>query len=245
MRIAILSDIHGNFLALDKALDDLRREPVDRIICLGDEIQGGPQPVQVVARLRELGCGVVMGNSDAWLLTGEETGEENISDERRLTFKAIRDWTLSQLSSSDHTFIQAFKTTIEVDLEAGRKLLCFHGSPASVDDVILPDIAQDALFRFLGSYNADIMTGGHTDVQFMRRIDSGACPMTPLTSSRFIALAADLIQMKLSLKLPAGRSSSASSLWVHHFLPLVRTEPRPQKQTGWPNRFMTLTYFDG
>jgi putative phosphoesterase len=174
MRVAIISDIHGNCVALDQVLNDLGREPVDRVICLGDAIQGGPQPRQVVERLRELGCAVVMGNADAWLLTGEETGSESISDERRLTMNAVRDWSLTQLSTADCAFIQAFQPTIQAELEAGRKLLCFHGSPASFDDVMLPDISQEALFKYLGAYDADVMTGGHTHVQFLRRLSSDA-----------------------------------------------------------------------
>jgi predicted phosphodiesterase len=172
MRIAILSDIHGNCIAFDKVLEDLQRAPVDQVVCLGDAIQGGPQPVQVVTRLRELGCGVVMGNADAWLLTGEETGSEPISDEGRLRMDAVRAWTLTQLSSADGAFIQGFQPTIRVNLEDGHKLLCFHGSPVSFDDVILPDISQEALFKYLGTFDAQAMTGGHTHVQFMRRLSS-------------------------------------------------------------------------
>jgi putative phosphoesterase len=174
MRIAILSDIHGNCVAFDKVLNDLQQRPVDRVICLGDAIQGGPQPAQVVARLRELGCGVVMGNADAWLLSGEETGNESMSDERRLSLNAVREWTLAQLSLTDRAFIQAFKPTIKVELEAGRKLLCFHGSPVSFDDVMLLDISQEALFKYLGAYDAHVMTGGHTHVQYLCRLSSDA-----------------------------------------------------------------------
>ncbi len=174
MRIAILSDIHGNCVALDKVLDDLRRDAVDQMVCLGDAIQGGPQPAQVVSRLRRLECPVVMGNADAWLLTGKETGNEAMSDERHRQLDAIRDWSLLQLSSADRAFIEAFHPTVEVALEAGRKLLCFHGSPRSFDDVILPDISQEALFKFLGSSGAHALTGGHTHVQYLRRISSDA-----------------------------------------------------------------------
>jgi putative phosphoesterase len=172
MRVALLSDIHGNCVALDEVLDDLGRDKVDRIVCLGDAIQGGPQPVQVAERLREIGCPVVMGNADAWLLSGEETGDEVISDERRRTLDAVRAWTLSQLSLADRDFIKTFRPTIEIELGVNQKLLCFHGSPASFDDVILPDITQESLSKFLGKYDAQVMTGGHTHVQHMRRIDS-------------------------------------------------------------------------
>ncbi len=174
MKIAVLSDIHGNCVALDEALNDLRRDRVDRIVCLGDAIQGGPQPAEVVARLCELGCLVVMGNADAWLLTGKETGNEGFPDEQRRQMNAIRDWSLSQLSPADRAFIQAFRPTVEIALEADRRLLCFHGSPASFDDVILPDISQEALYQFLGAHDDQVMAGGHTHVQFLRRISADA-----------------------------------------------------------------------
>jgi putative phosphoesterase len=174
MRIAIFSDIHGNCVALDAMLNDLHREQVDQIVCLGDAIQGGPQPAEVVARLRALACPVVMGNADAWLLTGQETGAENISEERQRKMNDVRDWSLNQLSATDRAFIQDFQPTVQLSLEGDLTLLCFHGSPASFDDVILPDISQEELFKLLGGYDAQVMTGGHTHVQHLRRLGADA-----------------------------------------------------------------------
>jgi predicted phosphodiesterase len=172
MRVAVLSDIHGNCIALDTALEDLVEHPVEKIVCLGDAIQGGPQPAEVASRLRQLGCPVVMGNADAWLLTGEETGNEVTSEERKRVLDAVREWSLSKLSAEDKAFIKGFHPTLEVELEAGRRLLCFHGSPASFDDIMLPDTPHDQLFKLLGDYPADALAGGHTHVQYVRRIAS-------------------------------------------------------------------------
>lgn len=170
MRVAVISDIHGNRIALDEVLKDLEAHPADRIVCLGDAIQGGPQPAEVVERLRELGCPVVMGNADAWLLSGVETGNEARTEERQRTLDAVRQWSLSRLSPKDREYIQAFLPTVEIPLDEGRKLLCFHGSPRSFDDVMLPDTPQEQIFGFLGAYDAEAMTGGHTHVQYVRRI---------------------------------------------------------------------------
>ena len=79
MRVAVLSDMHGNCLALDAVLDDLAGEGIDQFVCLGDAIQGGPQPAETVARLRELSLPVVIGNADDYLLNGA-TAEEPESD---------------------------------------------------------------------------------------------------------------------------------------------------------------------
>lgn len=170
MRLAVFSDIHGNSFGLDAILRDLEQHAADRLVCLGDAIQGGPQPALVVQRLRELGCPIVMGNADAWLLSGVETGNEVTSEERRRTLDDVRAWSMQHLSPEDQAFIAGFQPTVEIPLEAGRRFLGFHGSPDSFDDIMLPDTPHDALFKFLGRHEADALAGGHTHVQYVRRI---------------------------------------------------------------------------
>jgi predicted phosphodiesterase len=170
MRIAVFSDMHGNAVALDAMLADLRQQPpVDHMVCLGDAIQGGPQPAQVVARLRELGCPVVMGNADDWLLTGEASDAEQISSARQMMLNAVRDWMLAtQLSEDDRAFIATFQPTVEIALDGERTLLCFHGSPRSFDEIILPLTPDDEVREYLQPQQTVTYTGGHTHVQFMR-----------------------------------------------------------------------------
>jgi putative phosphoesterase len=169
MRIAIISDIHGNCIALDAVLADLERSPlgIDKIVCLGDAIQGGAQPAETVTSLRELSCPVVMGNADAWLLTGQDTGTVEKATEKQLQ---VREWSLSQLSKEDLSFIEGFEPTIEMPLEGGVKLLCFHGSPTSFDDLIFPETPEEEFQKMLGGFTPAIMTGGHTHLQHVRRI---------------------------------------------------------------------------
>lgn len=170
MRIAVISDIHGNCIALDAVLADLEREAIDQIVCLGDAIQGGPQPAEVVARLRALSCPVVIGNADAWLLTGQDSGAENIPPERLRKMDEVREWSLAQLTEADRSFIASFQPTVEIPLNAHRHLLCFHGSPKSFDDIILPGTSESDFQAFLGAYAPHILTGGHTHVQQIRRL---------------------------------------------------------------------------
>jgi putative phosphoesterase len=167
MDLAVISDIHGNAFALDQVLQDIRHQGIEQIVCLGDAIQGGAQPAQTLERLRELNCPIVMGNADAWLLTDQETSpQEQISEQQR----TVRAWSLAQLSKTDKDFIQQFQPTIEILLEGGKKLLCFHGSPHSFDDIILPDTSDESVRRFLGGFDATLLTGGHTHTQQLRRV---------------------------------------------------------------------------
>lgn len=166
MRVAILADIHGNHIALDAVLADLRAQNVDQTVCLGDAIQGGPQPAETVAALRALACPIVVGNADDWLLTGEDSGAEPITEQQR----AARDWSLARLSDEDRDFIRTFQPTVTLEVAGGTCLLCFHGSPASFDDVILPQTPDAEVVRLLGGSGARFLAGGHTHVQQIRRV---------------------------------------------------------------------------
>jgi predicted phosphodiesterase len=170
MRILLISDIHGNCLALDAVLADTTGEHFDHIVCLGDAILGGAQPAEVVARLREIACPVIMGNADDWLLYGKDSSIESVSDERRIELLAVREWQLSKLSKDDIAYIQSFAPTISIPLEDGKTLLCYHGSPQSFDHIILPDTPDEEVRAYLMPENNIIYTGGHTHMQFIRHI---------------------------------------------------------------------------
>jgi putative phosphoesterase len=169
MRIAVISDMHGNAVALEAVEKDMQGHRIDEVVCLGDAIQGGPQPAAVVHQLQRLGCPVVMGNADAWLLSGIETADEGIPPERLKKMGEIRAWSLSQLTEADRTFISSFQPTVTISLEENLNLLCFHGSPVSFDDVILPTAPEEEFQKHLGAYSDHILTGGHTHAQQIRR----------------------------------------------------------------------------
>jgi predicted phosphodiesterase len=162
VRIGLFSDIHGNAVGFDALLADLERCPVDRLVCLGDTVQGGPQPVECAERLRALACPVVMGNADWFVLTGEP-GAEPVTERQ----EAVRRWTLARLSEADREFVRSFRPTVDEP-----PVLGFHGSPRSFDDVILPLTPEDEFRSLLAGYDAPILTGGHVHQQFVRRLGS-------------------------------------------------------------------------
>ncbi len=160
MRVALVSDAHGNAVGLRAALDDLARREVDTIVSLGDVAQGGPQPVECLELVRGAGAFTVMGNSDAFLLDPHAGAEE--PTERQLV---QREWTLAQLAEAHLDYLRSFAPTVEVDLD-GRRLLCFHGTPAGYDGVVLPEDPPAEL----GGTGADFLAGGHVHVPQLRRV---------------------------------------------------------------------------
>ncbi len=170
MRIVVLSDVHGSAFALETALADMKQTAYDHIVCNGDMIQSGPQPHETVQLLREMKCSIVMGNSDAWLITGVETDAHLISEERRKKLDIVRTWSLSKLNDEDLAFINAFQPTVALDLGRGRNLLAFHGSPTSFDQFLLPSTSEDEFQEILKPYANNILTGGHMHLQYTRRL---------------------------------------------------------------------------
>ncbi|CAN5201856.1 hypothetical protein BH18ACT12_BH18ACT12_11080 [soil metagenome] len=144
MRVALLSDMHGNAVAFRTALEGVKRAAPDLIVSLGDVAQGGPQPLECVELLRELGCPCVFGNSDELLLT-LDPGAEPIEDEERLELllQTAR-WSREQLGEEGLGFLRGFEPTVEVE-----GLVCCHATPASNENVVLPSAPVEQVEQIL------------------------------------------------------------------------------------------------
>ena len=163
MRLALIADIHGNLVALETVLQELAQEGIDQILCLGDVGSLGPQPHEVIGRLRQLGCRGVLGNTDAWLLAGVPAVENNPP------VAALNAWCADQLTPDDRAYLQALPLSLELPLDAKRTVRGYHGSPRSFDDVIAAVTPTAALTEMLGGQVARVMAGGHTHTQMIRR----------------------------------------------------------------------------
>jgi predicted phosphodiesterase len=163
VRIAVISDIHGNGPALEAVLAEIEREQVDRLVCLGD-VAIGPQPGGALQRIAETGCPVIMGNWDAAFLNGLPTLEGELGE--MLVQQA--EWASALLSDAERDFIRGFVPSLELSLGDGLHALFFHGSPRSFDDVIRADTPSEELDAMLDGSDAGVMVGGHTHFQLLR-----------------------------------------------------------------------------
>ena len=78
MRIGLLSDIHGNMVALEAVLADMRRHgPFDVIVAAGDLVWAGPWPAEVIDWARRSGALVLQGNTDAFFLRSPDDPPED------------------------------------------------------------------------------------------------------------------------------------------------------------------------
>jgi predicted phosphodiesterase len=172
--LALVSDIHGSDDALAAVVTDLERLQIDRAVCLGDAVQGGDQPREVLDRLAGLGWPVILGNADAFLLEVPAHSPEELTDAQL----EKREWTLAQLEPRHLDQIRSFAATLDLETDDGLTLRAFHGSPRSYDDVLLPDTPDAQVERLLGGSGVDLLAGGHTHLQWTRYVD-GALFVNP------------------------------------------------------------------
>jgi predicted phosphodiesterase len=116
VRVAVLSDIHSNLVALDAVLGSL--PPIDAIWHLGDIVGYGPDPDGVVDRLRERGVVGVRGNHDAAALGGPEIEWFNVDARRAM------EWTRTTISAATRAWLEALPDRLELE-----DFTLVHGSP--------------------------------------------------------------------------------------------------------------------
>jgi diadenosine tetraphosphatase ApaH/serine/threonine PP2A family protein phosphatase len=151
MRLAVFSDIHANLAALDAVLADLdaREDPVDELWVCGDIVGYGPQPNEVIERLRERDARAVMGNHDGAALGLVDVGWFNDA-----AAAAIR-WTADVLDAEARSFLAGLSERRE---EAG--LTAVHGSPR---DPIWEYVTSPALAEAnMGAFSTEMCLFGHT-----------------------------------------------------------------------------------
>ena len=167
MKIALISDIHGNHVALTAVLQDLERQQPDKLICLGDVATIGPQPKEVLTTLQKLDCIFIQGNHDAAMLQLDKAADYNIHP----SLLPNLEWAISKLTLQDIAFLATFLPTYELnlDLDANKTMLCFHASPHSQTDIITYTTPPEIIDYFLQGSHADVLAGGHSHVQMLRK----------------------------------------------------------------------------
>jgi putative phosphoesterase len=165
MRVALVSDLHGNEIALEAVLADVARHGADQIVCLGDTATLGPRPGAVLARLRDLGCPCILGNHDAFML---DPALIHTYTEAPIIVQAV-EWCRARLSAAERAFIATFLPTLEISLDAGARLFLFHGTPRSHMEDLLCTTPAEQVDEMLAGRSATVMAGGHTHIQMLRQ----------------------------------------------------------------------------
>jgi putative phosphoesterase len=161
VRVAVLSDVHGNLPALEAVLGEVALEGVDAVVCGGDVV-GGAFSAEVLDRLAALpDIRFVRGNGDRTVLEG--------TDEFGVDWENERD----RLGEERLALIASWPLTAELELDdLGRTLFC-HAVPSADEPIFTRITPDDDVVTLLGDVGADLLVCGHTHVQFDRVLPTG------------------------------------------------------------------------
>ncbi|MEI7028038.1 metallophosphoesterase family protein [Paenibacillus sp. y28] len=169
MRLAFISDIHGNAVALDAVLEDIRKKAVDRIMVLGDLCYRGPEPKRALERVRALHTEVIKGNADAWTVRGVRPGEA--PDQALEMMNRERHWIVSQLAQEDIDYLDGLPTELQLQVE-GVSIHAFHATPDSLFEIVLPGTEEAQLkAKLMSGADADVYIYAHIHRPYVRFID--------------------------------------------------------------------------
>jgi predicted phosphodiesterase len=154
VRVAALSDVHGNLPALEAVLADVRDAGVDVIVAGGD-VLWGPLQRECVDVLREAGARFVLGNCERDVLAADDDGSR---------------WCRDRLDDATRRFVATWPPTLTLDVDdLGRVTFC-HATPRSIDEIVTRSTPDDEVRTALSSVEADVVVCGHTHVQLDRRV---------------------------------------------------------------------------
>ena len=187
MKIAVLSDIHGNMQALERVLEDIKANGCDKVFCLGDLAMAGPEPQKVIDFVeKQPNWTVIQGNTDKMIADFTPEILKNTEKAFPVMGHALADDVLF-LSDDAKNFLKNLSPQKELNVD-GVKVILVHGSPRRNNEDILPDMPLEKIEEIIEGTDADLIFCGHTHVpagyqttkkQTVVNVGSVGRPMTP------------------------------------------------------------------
>jgi predicted phosphodiesterase len=184
MRLGVISDIHGNLVALETALAALEAAQPDVVWCLGDLAAFGPRPVACIRRVREARAAfgekkfhIIGGNTDRYMVTGERFPVPPVKDAD--SFKGLADgwqnrdttlnWGVSQIAYDDYEYLaKILGQEVALEVEGYGWVIGYHAVPGNDETMLKPDTPDEEALDSLLDREGRLAIGGHIHVQMDR-----------------------------------------------------------------------------
>ena len=170
-RIAVLSDVHGNVVALDAVRKQIKTARPDATLVAGDHALNGPEPAATIDGLRELeadGALVVQGNTDIAVADFDYTAAfpwltEGVPD----SFKAAAEWANEQLGDDRLDWLRRLPSERRLAVD-DLLVLVTHASPGSQTQGFDRDLDPSTVLERISRTDARVICCGHTHVPEVR-----------------------------------------------------------------------------
>ena len=173
MRVAVVSDVHGSLVPLEAVIANLARTAPDAVVHGGDLALMGPQPAEVVDRVRELGWPGVVGNTDELLWRPEERERQlerapKIAPVIRVLFDEYAPVTRELLGEERMGWLRSLPAEHRLD-----DLVVTHAAPGDLWRAPAPDAEDEELEQTYGGLRAGTVVYGHVHRPYARRVADG------------------------------------------------------------------------
>ena len=178
MNIAVLSDIHGNYVALERCLEYAFSQNIDTFIFLGDYIGELAYPEKTMQILYDLNdryeCYFIKGNKEDYWLNYKNEGEQGWKDKDSTTGSLL--YAYKSLNARDIDFFEKLQSAMELKRNGLPVITLCHGSPHNNNFKLLPN--DDRTIEAIISVDTPIILCGHSHIQ-RKFIHNEKCVLNP------------------------------------------------------------------
>jgi putative phosphoesterase len=170
MRLALISDIHANWHALQAIWEDLERQHPDAVYCLGDLVGYGAFPNEVVAFIRQMDIPTVMGNYDEGV--GFDMDDCGCAYRDRASREGGQQslmWTRANTTDENKAFLRGLSMQIRLEDQRPHMLLV-HGSPRRINEYLYENRPKESFERLAKLAGTDVLCYGHTHLPYSRQV---------------------------------------------------------------------------
>lgn len=225
-RVAVLSDVHGNAVALEAVLTELPRVEPD-VVVFGGDLTWGPLPESTLELLHGLGVPAlyVRGNADRALLEPDDEPTERSS------------WMRGHHSADALAFLATFAEQVSLEVDGLGPVRFCHGSPRSDEELVTPETPEPRVLALTGDISERVLLTAHTHLQFdrsvarIRSINAGSVglPYAERPGAYWAVLGPDveLRRTEYSLDLAAERYRASGDPMTEEMVEMLFTPPSP------------------
>jgi putative phosphoesterase len=165
MKIAVLADVHGNYIALERCLEYTIAQDISTYIFLGDYIGELAYPERTMKLLYDIKdmyqCYFIKGNKEDYWLNYRANGENGWKDRDSTTGSLL--YAYNSLSEKDMDFFAQLKISQEITIGEMEMITACHGSPFQSNEKLLPD--NERTYDIMDRIESDIILCGHSHIQ--------------------------------------------------------------------------------
>lgn len=168
LRVAVLSDVHGNLPALQAVLQAIdERGPFDGLVAAGDHCLNGPDPADCIDLVIERCTAILIGNTDRDIVE-QGASDPDLGEKKRASIE----WTRAALGDERIDLLADLAFDVDYTAPDGSRLLVVHANPVDVNRHIFPDMPDEELSVLVGGVTARMLAFGHLHIPFVKEFGS-------------------------------------------------------------------------